>query len=218
MKYQEEAGLTRDSVVNLSERRVIQSISRLQPIERHWDAARAGRIVPSRSDIDPRQMSSVLEHAFILERLATGLARFRLAGSHVNDLVGLEVRGMPLSSIFTPDGRRVLSDALQAVFDEPATVRLLLECPAEFGRPEITGEMILLPLRSDLGDVTRILGGLVMHGDVGRRPRRLSIGGQTRQTLTGYAKVASDTPVPVAVPAVEPRVSRGHLTLVVDNC
>lgn len=209
-----------DCVVKLSDRRAAESISRLAPIERHWETARAGRLVPNRSDIDPREMSGVLENAFILERLATGLARFRLAGSHVNELVGLEVRGMPLSSIFTPDGRKVLSDALQAVFDEPATVRLLIESPAEFGRPEINGEMILLPLRSDLGDVTRVLGGLVMHGDAGRRPRRLSIAGQTRQTLTGYAQPAA--PVREGQRRVTPtRVAPGeptpHLRLVVDN-
>ena len=207
-------------VIRLSERRATDAISALEPIERHWDKARAGRLVPNRSDIDPREMARVLENAFILERLATGLARFRLAGTHINDLIGLEVRGMPLSSIFTPDGRKILADTLQAVFDEPATARLILESPAEFGRPEITGEMILLPLRSDLGDVTRVLGGLVMHGEAGRRPRRLSIGGQTRQTLTGYATpVRPEAPVmPRPRPEAAARVvERGHLRLVVDN-
>ncbi len=35
--------------------------------------------------------------------------------------------------------------------------------------------MILLPLKSDLGDCSRILGVLVADGDFGRSPRRFDI-------------------------------------------
>lgn len=200
--------------------------TKLGIIERHWNEARRGRLLPDRADIDPRAMTGALEHAFILERLARGLARFRLAGAHVNDLIGVEVRGLPVSAIFTPDGRKVLADVLQTVFDEPAVVRLILTSPGALGRPEIAGEMVLLPLRNDLGDVSRILGGLVMHGPEGRRPRRLEITGQTRQTLIGYAqgvpemsksvpdKIAPRRPVPRGMGQSEPLP---HLRLVVDN-
>jgi len=47
--------------------------------------------------------------------------------------------------------------------------------------------MILMPLKSDLGEVSRILGAVVMAGEIGRAPRRLGITGQSHRGLTGYS-------------------------------
>ena len=54
--------------------------------------------MPRRAEIDPRGIENALEYAFILERIAPGMARIRLAGIHLSDLMGMEVRGMPLTS------------------------------------------------------------------------------------------------------------------------
>lgn len=210
----------------------------LAKIEGYWTEVRRGRLVPSRSEIDPRGLSNVLGHAFILERVSTGLARVRIAGSHMTDILGLEARGLPLSAAFGAASRETLSDALEAVFDEPASVRFSLVSDAGFGRSELTGAMVLLPLRSDLGDITRVLGGLAMDGNIGRTPRRLEIIGQSRQTLIGYADRPGESnglsgrfevPGPTAkppAPRAEPRpaapreTSRrrsDHLRLVVVN-
>ncbi len=143
--------------------------------------------MPSRCEIDPRGLEGVLAHAFILERIAGGLARFRIAGSHLADLAGLELRQMPCSALFLPTSREILSDALTAVFEEPAAIRMTLTSPAGFGREALEGEMTLLPLRSDLGDIDRVLGGIVLTGRTGRTPRRFEITGQTRRSLVGYA-------------------------------
>ena len=59
--------------------------------------------------------------------------------------------------------------------------------PAGFGRARLEGEMILAPLRSDLGDIDRVLGGIAYDGRVGRTPRRIEILGQERPSMTGYA-------------------------------
>lgn len=217
---------SRGPVVFLADRRIEPMSRGLSLIESHWNAVRAGRLLPDRCDIDPRALTGALEHAFILERLATGLARFRLAGAHLTGLAGLEVRGLPISALFAAESRRVLSDAIATVFDEPATVRLSLESPADRGRPELRGEMTLLPLRSDLGDVTRILGGLAMSGQPGRAPRKLTIVGQARHTLTGYAGTSEGhapmgsglAPLPRPnLPSRPPVAGRPALRLVVDN-
>ena len=49
----------------------------------------------------------------------------------------------------------------------------------------MTGEMVVLPLRSDLGEVSPFLGGLSLEAEIGRTPRRLTIREQSRTGLTG---------------------------------
>lgn len=102
-------------------------------------------------------------------------ARFRLAGMHLNELMGMEVRGMPITAFFAPDTRRQVSDALEHVFEEPALARISLRGERGMGRSPITAELIILPLRSDLGDISRALGCLVCDGEIGRTPRRFDV-------------------------------------------
>ena len=215
---------TDTGVIDLAARSVTRSSPQLARIESYWRDVRGTRLAPSRAEIDPRGLSGVLSNAFVLERIAPGLARFRISGSHLTDLMGLDVRGMPLSTIFTPDARQTLSDALVGAFDDPSIIRFRLAAETGFGRPELVGHMVLLPLRSDLGEVSRILGGIDMQGTLGRAPRRLLIEEQSREGLTG---VGATAPVNVQsfderLPAPKPREdttrpSHPHLTLVIDN-
>ncbi len=204
-----------------------RAAAKVDRIANYWNSVRGKRLVPSRCEIDPRGLEGALGHAFILERITGELARFRIAGSHLSDVVGLELRQMPLSALFLPGSREILADALQAVFEEPAVVRMTISSPGGFGRDALHGELILLPLRSDLGDIDRVLGGLVLDGKVGRTPRRIEIINQSRQSLTGYAGPAprsqpalpaqqSAPRGPQKTPEREP-VTQGHLRLVISN-
>lgn len=199
-------------------------------IEKYWNKVRGKRLVPSRSEIDPRGLEGVLGNAFILERITGGLARFRIAGSHLTDLTGLELRQMPVSALFLPGSREILSEALTSTFDDPAVVRMSLVSPAGFGREHLNGEMIFLPLRSDLGDIDRVLGGMIFDGKIGRTPRRIDIASQTRQSLVGYAGTNPTVSDAIAQPKLlkprritgprateTPHIKRGHLRLVVSN-
>lgn len=203
-----------------------QCSAKIDRIEAYWNRIRGNRLVPSRCEIDPRGLEGVLGHAFILERIAGSLARFRVAGSHLTDLSGVELRQMPLSVLFTPASRETLADVMQSVFDEPALVRMSVASPAGFGRARLAGEMILLPLRSDLGDIDRVLGGIAFDGKIGRTPRRIEILDQTRRSMTGYAGSAHlDTPGDRRAPSrpggstrpVSSPEQRQHLRLVVSN-
>lgn len=147
----------------------------LHEIRRYWNLLRGGRAVPARSDVDPRGFSSAIENAFILERIAPGAARIRLAGRHLIDLMGMEVRGMPICAFLNPSSRGRLSDVLESVFKAPQIAELRLASPAGYARPALKGQMLLMPLRSDLGDVTRALGCLVFQGDMGEAPRRFDL-------------------------------------------
>ena len=217
-------------LVDLSGVRAASPDASLARIERYWNDVRGHRLVPMRAEIDPRGLTGALAHAFVLERISTGIARFRIAGSHLTGLMGLEVRGMPLSAIFVPEARQVLSASVAAAFDDPSIIRLSLEADAGFGKPAMSGDMILLPLRSDLGEISRILGAVALQGQPGRTPRRLKVTGEARSGLTGVggpeANVSrefeepldADRPGGRAVQVSDiARERRHHLRLVVDN-
>lgn len=147
----------------------------LLQLREYWESLRKGQSVPLRSDVSAQGMQRVLEHAFLVERLAPGTARFRLAGRHLVDLMGMEVRGMSLNALMNQSSRRKFCAVLETVFSAPQIAELRLSAKADFGCPEIAARMLLLPLKSDLGDVTRALGCLVTKGDSGVRPRRLDL-------------------------------------------
>lgn len=144
-------------------------------MQAYWDSLRNGRAVPARSDIQPQGIRRALDYAFILERIAPGAARFRLAGQHLIDLMGMEVRGMAFCSLASTSSRGRLSDVLESVFRAPQLARLSLHAKADYARPELTAQVLLLPLSSDLGDVTRALGCIIANGQIGVAPRRFDL-------------------------------------------
>ena len=173
------------SVINMSNFMSATRFNAITEVEGYWEAIRAGRLVPRRSDIDPRGIERALEFAFILERVAPGIARMRVAGSHLSDIMGMEVRGMPLSAFVTPTGRNDMSEVLEQVFDSPARATLDLMSPSAIGKPAIDAKLVLLPMKSDLGDISRALGCFATHGEIGRAPRRFDIVGHTVTPLLG---------------------------------
>ncbi len=161
-----------------------RSLSPIRQAEAYWTALLTGEGVPMRSQIDPRGLENILEYTFILERIAPGLARFRLAGSHLNNLAGMEVRGMPLTAFFEPDARDDVKSLLNQVLTGPAVVELGLLSKGKLGRTSLQARMILLPLRSDLGDVSRVLGVMVSDGTIGATPRRFIVSDHRVNTIS----------------------------------
>ncbi|MEQ9259737.1 MAG: PAS domain-containing protein [Roseovarius sp.] len=148
----------------------------LQPLVEYWTGLRRGADVPRRAEVDPRGIAPLLPHTFLLERIAPGLARFRLAGSDLAGLMGMDVRGMPLSAMLTPAARDALLGPLEQVFDEPAMLEMVLGAPGGPGKPELAARLVVLPLRGECGQVVRAIGALVTSGGrPGRAPRRFHI-------------------------------------------
>ena len=170
---------------------------RLNTLRAYWEALRdeAGGEVPARARVDPRGFSNALENAFLLEQVAPGMAKLRLAGQNLNDLMGMESRGMPFAALLMPQDRAVAERVLAQVFDDPAEAELRLR-PAPMGNaPDAAARMVLFPLRDRDGAVTAALGGLVSAGLTGPRPQRFEV-------------TAIDvTPCGRAVPAPKPSVA-----------
>ncbi|MEZ5747038.1 MAG: PAS domain-containing protein [Paracoccaceae bacterium] len=177
-----------DNVVQLSGVRTDMDFPAISEIRAYWEALRNGRPMPSREEIDPRGIEQALEFAFILERIAPRAARFRLSGRHLNALMGMEVRGMPITAFFGPKARDRASEIVDGVFTGPAIAELDLAAEQGLGRPPVLARLLLLPLRADAGETHKALGCLVSHGEIGRTPRRFAI------SLARHLPLATKTP------------------------
>ncbi|RWR13265.1 PAS domain-containing protein [Paenirhodobacter populi] len=144
-------------------------------VRAYWEALRAGRLVPDRADVNPRGIDRALEYSFVLERVAPGIGRFRLAGTHLCDVLGMEVRGMPLTAFFVTSSRPQITEATESLFRDPAIIEATLVSEPFQGLPSFSARLLVLPLRSDLGDINRALGCLVAEGDVRRTPTRFEV-------------------------------------------
>jgi hypothetical protein len=171
----DNGGQNQHNVITMTQHVSDNRFTPLAQVEAYWEALRGARLMPNRSEIDPRGIEQALEYSFIVERIAPGIARLRIAGSHLSDLMGMEVRGMPLTAFIAPESRRLVSDTLEEVFEKPAVCTMSLHSEKAAGMPPLDARLLLMPLKSDLGDVSRILGALVSVGEMGRSPRRFSV-------------------------------------------
>lgn len=154
--------------------RTTMDMTPLNEMQSHWAQLQAGRLVPLRSEIDPRAIAGTLETGFIVERTQPGMVRFRLAGLALCDLMGMEVRGMPLRSFIAPAVRADFSAQLEQVFDGPEVHEYSLISESSTTAP-LMARMLILPLKSDTGEIDRAIGCIVTEGVVGLSPRRFRV-------------------------------------------
>lgn len=150
----------------------------------YWEDLRAGRLMPLRSEVDPRELASLLEHCFILEQLENGEIKFRLAGRQINDLLGMEVRGMPLRALISPVDRPEFSATLAKMFETPEMQEYALLCEQP-GELNVAAKMLILPLKSDDGQINRAIGCLTTEALVGTKPQRFRVEQLSRTSLLG---------------------------------
>ncbi len=211
----------------------------LQNLRSYWDTLRDGRLAPYRAELDPRQFEDALENMFILEQLNPTQLRVRLAGMALCEMMGMEVRGMPPEAFMNAADREAFSAHLNAVLNTPMIMELELTATGSDGF-QTKAKMLLLPLRSDFGEVTRVLGCVITGEQITASPVHFSINAvqmteiqtspnSTPAALPGFSEAAepfrqaSGAPQLVAVQSAgddkvrssEPR--RGHLRVIVDN-
>lgn len=161
-------------IVSLWQHKEKREVSAISELRGYWESLRSGRMVPLRSEIDPREISSALEFGFVLEHLQPGAVRFRLAGAHLSDLMGMEVNGMPMRSFIAPASRARFSTLLERVFTQPEIHEYVLVSDDRNTAP-LRARLLILPLKSDGGKVDRAIGCLVTEGVVGIAPRRFRV-------------------------------------------
>jgi hypothetical protein len=188
----------RSNIIDFTARRESAAPRPLREVEAYWEFLRDGRLVPDRSEVDPRGFPGALAQSFLLERIAPGLARIRVTGRHLCDLMGIDMQGLPLTSLFLPEARPTVIEILSAVFEEPAIARAKLSSPGGIGRRTLEARLLILPLRDDQGDVTRAVGCIVAEGVIGRTPRRFAVDEFQCQTLIGYGRRHGSVPLALA--------------------
>lgn len=191
----------------------------VEEVRAYWEALRAGRPVPLRSEVDPRGIEGALDCSFILERVAPQVVRFRVAGGHLNDLMGMEVRGMPLTAMLSPASRAEMGAVIAAVFDSPAVAEVSLMAETGPGRPALGARLLILPMRSDRGGIDRALGCMPTTGPIGLAPRRFTLVDVRRTDIVAGQPTP---PLSLATPGfaepmagfLRPERGRAHLRLV----
>lgn len=212
---------SRSDVLVLSDRVRPASRTALTDIEEHWrDLKAASSFLPRRSEVDANRMAGALPHAFVLERIAPGVARFRIAGRAVASVLSGEPKGLPLSVMFTPASCPSLENWLDRCFDAPCLVELLIEAPQGALRPPLRGRLLLLPLLDQTGQVARALGGLLLEGV----PRRTNLRFDLSEAVPRVETIRRPAPARVFAGAAGPtgptglqEPGRPYLRLVVSN-
>lgn len=183
------------TIISLAQHVGSNAASLDERVFQHWSALARDGTVPRRSDLCPRALGPALPHAFLVEQARPGIVRFRLAGRHLADLMGMDVRGMPLRAFFEIPDRRPLMAQVGQVFDAPATLRLdLVSAPP--GRSALSGQMMILPMADRNGAITRALGLLTTRGTIGLAPRRFQVRGGRLSPLGRVPDSAQHPPRP----------------------
>ena len=142
-----------------------------QALYRYWNELRAGRDAPGRSEVDPRRISGSLETMFILESRDDGQMRFRLAGTKLCEWLGMEARGCMAEAVMAPGHELEMADLARRVLRSPGVGVMRLRAVDGAGT-DWSGEALLLPLRSELGDLARVMGCVNLDAvDRRRRPQ-----------------------------------------------
>ncbi|WP_075288776.1 PAS domain-containing protein [Pararhizobium arenae] len=126
----------------------------------YWNALRGNNEVPSRDQIEPAHIRTLLADLLILEHRADDEIRFRLAGTRICALFGRELRGSRFDALWAGEQSAKVERLLKDILAQKLPVSL--SAVALAGRSDrLPTEVVLLPLRSSEGHVNRILGAIV---------------------------------------------------------
>lgn len=163
----------------------------LNSLKQYWETLRAGRLAPYRSEIDPRQFEHALENMFILEIIGDENIRVRLAGMKLCEMMGMEVRGMSPRAFMMPEDRVRFDEAIMDVVRKPAVSEFVMET-VDYNGKSGTAYLLLMPLRSDFGEITRILGCISDNSESYEAPVRMRI----TRAQTDLIAFSDDTEAP----------------------
>ncbi|MBF9038987.1 PAS domain-containing protein [Rhodobacterales bacterium LSUCC0246] len=66
-------------------------------LRQHWNSLReTSREPPKAHDLQPHILGAALPFVFLVENLGGDILRLKLGGTHLCDVMGMELRGMPL--------------------------------------------------------------------------------------------------------------------------
>jgi hypothetical protein len=133
----------------------IVNSERIRRLCAYWDARRNGRLMPSRTDIDPAEMRDLLPNIVMVDIETPFRARYRLVGTKVVEFNRFDFTGRYMDELrWDEDGR--YSRAYRKVVAEKVPLFGIDAWPlagAMTGRSEV----VILPLSSDGDAVDRCI-------------------------------------------------------------
>jgi hypothetical protein len=115
----------------------------------YWNRLRNGRAAPTRTEIEPADIKTLLADTFILEKDSRGEAVFRLAGTRLCAVYGRELKGFSFSSLWKAKDQRLIGRLVHGAFTSKSVVVIAFAGSSRNGR-ENAFELLLLPLDGGL--------------------------------------------------------------------
>jgi hypothetical protein len=129
----------------------------LQILYAYWNGLRAGRVAPSRLEIDPSRIGAILPEIFLVERVDAATYSYRLAGTRLCEIFGRELRGTNLLDGWTAADRALLARDLTLTCEQGAGTLFVMEGGAGNAR-RVQLETLLLPLMHAGNAIERVIG------------------------------------------------------------
>lgn len=131
---------------------------RFKQMLRYWLALRQEDAIPCRCAVDPVKFQDSLNMVWLMERHEDGHYRYRLAGQTIAEMHGGIRRGTDTASLFSPRALNMFRPRWEAVLDRDQLVRAEGVVLLADGQQVSRVERLMMPLRSDDGGVSVILG------------------------------------------------------------
>ena len=170
----------------------------IEKLYSYWNSLREDGQVPARKRVNPRAVPEVLDSTFIIELVSPYDYRFRVAGLQICEMAGMEVRGLSPEVLVAKPHKHRLSAIIAEVAARPTVARLEIETVDSSGNRSET-QMILMPLRGEYQEITRVLGCLPLAPEVSTPPVTILLRGIDLQSVdyfqqpeTEYAGFAED--------------------------
>ncbi len=136
----------------------------LLAIYNYWESKRAGRLFPSRSDIDPADLVPHLGHMVLVDvEYEPFRLHYRLIGSTITTMMRRNATGLYYDELYSPDILASIYSSYRWMIANKRPTRT-------YGEPVIGDraayhihEALNLPLSSDGETIDKVLGALAFH-------------------------------------------------------
>lgn len=129
-------------------------------IYHYWNRLRGTDAAPCRKQIVPSQIAPVLPDLFILEEVAGGSPLFRLAGTRICDMFGLELHGRAFTALWNGDNVMNPGEVASTVIRTATPLLLNATGSSLVHDCDEALEIVLLPLCSTPDRCDRALGSI----------------------------------------------------------
>ena len=124
---------------------------------RYWEAVRGEMSAPPRDWLDLQKIRSLVPFLFMIERTPTRGFAWRLAGTKVCELWGMELTGMPAMAQGERFERETVTRLLDAVIDDHQPFVLRFRLTSAMGMT-VAAEFVGAPLRARHNGATYVFG------------------------------------------------------------